>query len=220
MLFAVTLLLAGLAFVSGSVSGQTGVSMRGHYTYGHEVQAFQPCGTTVAYWVIARPEINRKLVEAHREFANVTYEGIFVDVAGWRGTEPLAGFADGYGGSWRVTRLDSASARTPDDCDGVAPPVWIRDESGFECDRAPTSPEETHHCLLLEVMSADGALQRRVEDVHASRGSDMYEQQRAWEERREVQCLQEYMESEGRTEQTTAYLRCRIRTSRERLVEL
>ncbi len=81
--------------------------MAGHYTYGHEVNVFQPCGSSQVYWVGAPDSLMADLKAMHRELTKGPYEPVFVRLAGSLGEVPLKaldGFPGEYDG-WLTVRV-------------------------------------------------------------------------------------------------------------------
>jgi uncharacterized membrane protein len=83
---------------------------RGHYTFGHEVRSFRPCGSsdkTDEAWVI--DQTGGRLREAYEELTSAPYQPIYVEVAGTGGEAPAEGFGADYARSLSVTDLRRAA---------------------------------------------------------------------------------------------------------------
>jgi len=92
--------------------------LRGRYTWGHEVNTIQFCGSTDIYWVRcdrATAARLRAFVEQHTDHP---YTPVYVEFRGQLLDERPDGFAADYGGVFRLEDVLSIQANVPDDCNG------------------------------------------------------------------------------------------------------
>jgi hypothetical protein len=109
-----------LAFsVFGCTTGSGKDSVPGHYTWGHEVNTFQPCSTDKVYWVSAAGPTMEGLKRSHRELTTQPYESVFVRVSGKSATVPASyrdGFAGDYDGVFIIEEVYEIRRRRDSDC--------------------------------------------------------------------------------------------------------
>ncbi len=88
----------------------------GHYTYGHEVNTFQPCGKKEIFWVTG----SRSLLEVmERKYSNLTsrpYEEVFLEIEGIFLVPASDGFAADYDGQVHISKVISIKKRSSEDC--------------------------------------------------------------------------------------------------------
>ena len=78
---------------------------KGHYTWGHEVRSFQPCGSENAYWVKTSPEIQKELFEYHQANTSKPYEAVYIEFEGGVLDDERTGFARDYDGLVRIKTI-------------------------------------------------------------------------------------------------------------------
>lgn len=84
----VCFLLAGCAYAAAAPAPQ---EFRGYYTYGFEVEAFEPCGARERWWVVR----GEALYRWHREIAD-SYERVFAVIRGHTGSRGQYGHLGMY----------------------------------------------------------------------------------------------------------------------------
>ena len=97
--------------------------MAGHYTYGHEVNVFQPCGSPLVYWVHGPDDIMSELKAAHESITTAPYESIYVRLSGEIGELPPEyrdGFAVDYDGLLTVRAVFDTRSKLDSDCSEAA----------------------------------------------------------------------------------------------------
>jgi len=85
--------------------GQNDFAFDGHYTWGHEVRSFQPCGSDQVYWVKTSPEIQKELLEYHQANTSKPYEAAYIEFEGQILNDELTGFARDYDGLIRINSI-------------------------------------------------------------------------------------------------------------------
>ena len=68
----------------------------GYYTFGHETNTFQPCGTIDVYWVKADAAIQSYLQSEYEKLAERNYDQMFVQIHGEKKAPAKDGFAANY----------------------------------------------------------------------------------------------------------------------------
>ena len=109
-------------------SGGSGVAqLRGHYTWGHEVETFQPCGSRQSFWVVG----DRALLQPLRDKATAVsrvqgrpYRPIYVEASGRSEGKARDGFAADYNGVYRFTAVHAVNNVGPAGCTPLADPSF------------------------------------------------------------------------------------------------
>lgn len=94
-------------------------SLRGYYTFGHEVESFQPCGSLQLFWItgpdtLLRPMRDRALALA--EAAGEPYQPLYVEIKGASEGRAEEGFAARYDAVYRITDVARISETEPASC--------------------------------------------------------------------------------------------------------
>ena len=93
---------------------------QGFYTWGPEVDHFNPCGSDKIYWVVTSDALNNQLVDAHEAGRTEPYQGLFVEVRGHYAGPPDeergGAFADQTDGLFQVTEVRAMRRIMPSDC--------------------------------------------------------------------------------------------------------
>ena len=95
--------LAACAQSSGAKNHARGV--RASYVWGPEVNTLKPCGWDSTFWVLAKPELIRRLRAAHDSLRTQPYDRIFIRVNGQRSAQATEGFAEETNGYFEVTEI-------------------------------------------------------------------------------------------------------------------
>ncbi|PIE14722.1 MAG: hypothetical protein CSA68_09660 [Rhodobacterales bacterium] len=106
----------------------------GGYSYGHEVQSFQPCNSSLAYWaVLPSSEVERlnalSLQKAKQE--GRPYQPVYLEVTGM--LQPSAeaeGFAANYDAILKVEKISKVSKTLPKLCG--QPDREVQERAGAE----------------------------------------------------------------------------------------
>jgi len=101
-------LAADSAAVASTPRPSTEAVLRGLYSFGHEVRAFRPCGSTTVLWVRDQTGLLRRLHEELRPGAE-PYEAIFTVVAGTVNAPSDTGFGADYDGELTVREIRYAA---------------------------------------------------------------------------------------------------------------
>jgi len=79
--------------------------LTGSYIWGDEVNEFQPCGSDSVFWVLASPQLLKRLRSAHDSLTTKPYEKVFVRVRGHRSSQPTDGFAEETNGYFEIVEI-------------------------------------------------------------------------------------------------------------------
>jgi hypothetical protein len=111
--------LALLLCMAGTACGSDS-TLRGRFYWGHEVQAFHPCGANKAYWVKGEKrnlESLRDHTEKLRERRGKPYQPIYIEALGAIDTKSRReGFAADYDGLFNLRNVVRISSVIPNDC--------------------------------------------------------------------------------------------------------
>ncbi len=88
----------------------------GVYTWGHEVETFQPCGDAAVFWVEASESVLQELRTAHDSLTSEPYQGVFLQAHVTRAADATDGFAEQYDGVVRVTEVMEIEPVIPQGC--------------------------------------------------------------------------------------------------------
>jgi hypothetical protein len=104
--------LAAIVVLAGCAT--TGApSLRGHYTWGHEVETFRPCGSTQTFWVTGDAALLqplRALSAAASQARGQPYQPIYVEASVVAEGKANDGFAADYDGVYRLASVERAEA--------------------------------------------------------------------------------------------------------------
>jgi hypothetical protein len=108
-----------MLFVAGTTCA-AGDNFRGIFSWGHEVQSFQPCGSKLVYWVVGEENVLRPLrhrTENLRAKRGEPYQPIYVETTGVIDIKSKReGFAESYDGLFQVRKVASVSDVLPNGC--------------------------------------------------------------------------------------------------------
>jgi hypothetical protein len=112
--------LALLLSIAG-VSSAADKPYRGTFAWGPEVEAFQPCGTKYAYWVVGDEKLLQRLrdrTETLRHKRGKPYQPIYIEAVGEIDTKSeREGFAEDYRGLFRLREIKRVSTIVPKGCE-------------------------------------------------------------------------------------------------------
>jgi hypothetical protein len=94
--------------------------LRGHYTWGAEVETFRPCGARQTFWVVGDKALLQPLRARSAELARVRgkpYQPVYLEAAGVQEGKATDGFAADYDAVYRLLAVRSASDASPADCE-------------------------------------------------------------------------------------------------------
>ena len=89
---------------------------RGLYTWGAEVNVFQPCGSGDVFWVSASSWVQGPLIEYVQKNIATPYQSIYIEFRGVLLNEVRDGFAEQYDGLIRVSEITHKSRDIPVEC--------------------------------------------------------------------------------------------------------
>jgi len=89
----------------------------GHYTYGHEVNSFRPCGEKQVFWVKGSNEILELMTKKYSALATKPYDEVFVEIKGGFESKASDGFAKDYDGQINILALVQMKNKQAADCE-------------------------------------------------------------------------------------------------------
>lgn len=93
---------------------------QGIFSWGHEVQSFQPCGSAKTYWVVGEEKLLQPLrnrTDKLRENRGKPYQPIYVEVTGVIDlNSKREGFAERYDGLFELRKVANVSDFLPRGC--------------------------------------------------------------------------------------------------------
>jgi hypothetical protein len=89
---------------------------KGLYTWGAEVNVFQPCGSKDVFWVSASSWVQGPLIEYVQKSIATPYQSIYIEFRGVLLNEVRGGFAEQYDGLIRVSEINHKSRDIPVEC--------------------------------------------------------------------------------------------------------
>ena len=92
------------------------IVFKGLYTWGAEVNVFQPCGSKDVFWVSASSWVQRPLIEYVKKSISTPYQSIYIEFRGSILNEVRGGFAEQYDGLIRVSEINYKSRDIPVEC--------------------------------------------------------------------------------------------------------
>ena len=110
-----TIVISAPLLLAGCVSVPS-AHLRGHYTWGHEVRSFTPCGSTKSFWVVGELGLLQQLRAASEHSGTKPYQPIYIEVSGSPEAKASDGFAADYDGVYRFTEVHVAKQSEPTDC--------------------------------------------------------------------------------------------------------
>ena len=108
-----------MACIWASLSGCTTCGDRdykGIYYWGHEVNAFQPCGSEETYWVSASSWMLSPLKAYIESNTSQPYQPVYVEFRGHLLNEEVDGFAKNYDGLMRISEINAKRIDIPAEC--------------------------------------------------------------------------------------------------------
>lgn len=93
--------------------------LQGHYTWGHEVRSFRPCGSAQVFWLTGEPAMLKSLNERASTLASSrgkAYQALYIEGLAVEQKEPADGFAAKYDGVYRLLKLQLVSEQAPIGC--------------------------------------------------------------------------------------------------------
>jgi hypothetical protein len=116
-----TFLAAVIAVIaSGCASPSLNTSqLRGHYTWGHEVRTFTPCGSKQTFWVVGDAALLQPLQDASATLGQARgkpYQPVYVEVSATAQGKATDGFAADYDGVYRFVGVQVVNSQSPVDC--------------------------------------------------------------------------------------------------------
>ena len=115
LVVAMAVITSGCATTVASDTAQ----LRGHYTWGHEVRTFRPCGSSQSFWVVGDAALIQPLQDLSASLAESRgkpYPPIYVEVSAIAQGKATDGFAAGHDGVYRFTSIQVINSQSPADC--------------------------------------------------------------------------------------------------------
>ena len=113
--------LAAIAVLASGCATTGTPALRGHYTWGHEVESFRPCGSTQTFWVMGDAAVLqplRALSAAASQARGQPYQPIYVEASVVAEGKANDGFAADYDGVYRFASVERAErVSDPGQCD-------------------------------------------------------------------------------------------------------
>ncbi len=99
-------------------AGDCDAVYKGNYTWGAEVDVFQPCGSEKVYWVSASSWVKSPLIEYVKNTTSRAYQSVYIEFRGRILNEVRDGFAEQYDGLIRVSEITYQSRKESVECSG------------------------------------------------------------------------------------------------------
>ena len=90
--------------------------MAGCYTFGHEVNVFEPLGGDSVFWVVGAQDVLQRLRSAHDSLTSKPYEQVWARVLAQRSNQVPDGFAADYNGLLEIRQLVEIRRPAPGEC--------------------------------------------------------------------------------------------------------
>jgi len=113
---ATLILVVSMLIFSAAKANDCEMVFRGLYTWGAEVNVFQPCGSKDVFWVSASSWVQRPLIEYVQKSIATPYQSIYIEFRGDILNEVRGGFAEVYDGLIRVSEINYKSSEIPVEC--------------------------------------------------------------------------------------------------------
>ena len=116
-----SLVAAAIAVIASGCATTDTARLRGHYTWGHEVNTFRPCGSNQTFWVTGDRAVLQPLRDrsaAASQARGKPYQPIYVEAYGVAEGKATDGFAADYDGTYRFTAARVVDNASPSDCQG------------------------------------------------------------------------------------------------------
>lgn len=118
-----TFVLQGGKLVAAASSG-TGANhgieqLRGHYTWGAEVETFQPCGSKQTFWVVGDKALLQPLRDKSAQLAQARgkpYQPVYIEASGVSEGKATDGFAMDYDAVYRLHAVQTVNEASPAGC--------------------------------------------------------------------------------------------------------
>ncbi|WP_017220672.1 hypothetical protein [Moritella dasanensis] len=89
----------------------------GHYTYGHEVNSFRPCGEKQDFWVKGSNDTLELMTQKYSALVTKLYDEVFVEIKGNFESKASDGFAMDYDGQVNILELVHMKNKHASDCE-------------------------------------------------------------------------------------------------------
>ena len=88
----------------------------GHYTYGHEVNSFQPCLSDKLFWVEGDNKSLEQLEKSYNALKVKSYQDVYVEITAKLLAQSDDGFAASYDGNIYVNQIIKIRKKSKVDC--------------------------------------------------------------------------------------------------------
>ena len=95
------------------------VQLRGHYTWGAEVEAFQPCGSQQSFWIVGDKALLQALRDKAAQLAQArgkSYQPVYIEASAVSEGKATDGFAMDHDAVYRLETLKTISDTSPAGC--------------------------------------------------------------------------------------------------------
>jgi hypothetical protein len=93
--------------------------LRGHYTWGAEVESFTPCGSKQSFWIVGDKALLQPLRDKSAALAQARgkpYQPVYIEASGVSEGKATDGFAMDYDAVYRLKAVQSVNDVSPVDC--------------------------------------------------------------------------------------------------------
>ena len=93
--------------------------LRGQYTWGAEVESFQPCGSSQKFWVVGEKTLLQPLRDRSAQLAQARgkpYQPVYIEASGVSEGKATDGFAMDYDAVYRLKSVHTVNETSPTDC--------------------------------------------------------------------------------------------------------
>jgi hypothetical protein len=102
---------------SSSSQEERSGAVRCFYSWGFEVEAFQPCGSKEGWWVVSmNPEAGRTLSRRYREATSGPYQRVYAELKGTPSTKGRFGHMGAYDREFALEEVILVREARPGDC--------------------------------------------------------------------------------------------------------
>lgn len=123
MIKIINCLLLGIAIqscssINGPLDNEPENTLTGYYTYGHEVNTFQPCNDKDVFWLTGENETLELMNKSYYNSTSQPYEEVYIKVIGSFSEKGTSGFSSDYDGELQIKKLIHMQKKSSTDCTG------------------------------------------------------------------------------------------------------
>ena len=108
-----------VAVADAGTDANDGIALRGHYTWGAEVETFQPCGSKQTFWVVGDKALLQPLRDKSAQLAQARgkpYQPVYIEASGVSEGKATDGFAMDHDAVYRLKTVQAVNETSPADC--------------------------------------------------------------------------------------------------------